>query len=151
MSYSKTTWKTGDTITAALLNHAEDGIAANDAAIAAIPEGMQLYGPYYATSSQNAAISAGERQDISCDTIYDMSDTEMSLPSVEAIMLAIGATTGGGDALLDGYSAPYYATNEWVDAYIGASNVSDSSVTVEADTPNVTFYSTVELQPASDQ
>ena len=30
MAYSKTTWETGDTITAALLNHAEDGIEAND-------------------------------------------------------------------------------------------------------------------------
>ena len=42
MSYSKTTWKTGDTITAALLNHAEDGIAANDAAIASALEVLKV-------------------------------------------------------------------------------------------------------------
>ena len=32
MAYSKTTWETGDVITAELLNHAEDGIAAASAA-----------------------------------------------------------------------------------------------------------------------
>ena len=42
MSYSKTTWKTGDTITAQLLNHAEDGIAANDAAIASALTALQV-------------------------------------------------------------------------------------------------------------
>lgn len=42
MSYSKTTWATGDTITAQLLNHAEDGIAANDAAIASAFDALQI-------------------------------------------------------------------------------------------------------------
>ena len=35
MAYSKTTWETGDVITAELLNHAEDGIAA--ASVAELP------------------------------------------------------------------------------------------------------------------
>ena len=34
MSYTKTTWATGDVITAEKLNNAEDGIAANDTALA---------------------------------------------------------------------------------------------------------------------
>ena len=44
MSYSKTTWKTGDTITAQLLNHAEDGIAANDAAITGLSQFLVVHG-----------------------------------------------------------------------------------------------------------
>ena len=33
MAYSPTNWQTGDTITATLLNHAEQGISDNDTAI----------------------------------------------------------------------------------------------------------------------
>ena len=36
MAYSKTTWATGDVITAAKLNNIEDGVAANDTAIAGL-------------------------------------------------------------------------------------------------------------------
>ena len=58
MAYSKTTWATGDVIDAAKLNNIEDGIAANDTAIAGLA-------PYAVEGTMG--VDADENQTITLD------------------------------------------------------------------------------------
>ena len=62
MAYSKTTWETGDVITAELLNHAEDGIAAASAGSSMIVDFTYADGSVTASESfadVEAALKAG--------------------------------------------------------------------------------------------
>lgn len=146
MSYSKTTWETGDTITAQLLNHAEDGIAANDAAIAAIPAGLQLYGPYLATG-QVSSVAAGLYAAISCSEIVDAENNSVDYPDTFGAMLLAGF------ALMDDQNAPenlivgsVYTPSKESDtvspAQIGVTNNRSDAATIIG---YVQFYSTVQF------
>lgn len=149
MSYSKTTWETGDTITAQLLNHAEDGIAANDAAIAAIPEGLQLYGPYYASASDPDAISAGQYGTVTCETLEDLNGVTVTYPESAAILLLYFLSTGTNattKALLGEVDLPVYNDGTWSDALVTVINLEDSAKKIY---PNIGFYSTVEFPAES--
>ena len=146
MSYSKTTWKTGDTITAQLLNHAEDGIAANDAAIAAIPAGVQLYGPYYANGSASAA--AGQQKIISCSTLEDANGISVTPPATDAKLLLTFLNSGiGGEAkgLFVSVKLPTYEEG-WIPANVQIVNLEEEAKTFE---PRIGFYSTVEFPQES--
>lgn len=144
MSYSKTTWKTGDTITAQLLNHAEDGIAANDAAIAAIPAGLQLYGPYYGFAT--ATVTAGNTEYIDLDNYEILNGSTVTFPNpndggetfVSSVVTSGGAVTG--------FSAPMIqeglSGKEWNAAQINVYNDSSESGSYEV---SMLFYSTVEF------
>lgn len=144
MSYSKTTWKTGDTITAQLLNHAEDGIAANDAAIAAIPAGVQLYGPYYASGDKT--ISANSKDDIALTTMEDINGISVIPPSGNAVVLFAQASAEASAAstaalMMTNIEAPVFE-EEWIPAHITVLNGTDSEKAVRA---AMTLYSTVEF------
>lgn len=147
MSYSKTAWKTGDTITAQLLNHAEDGIAANDAAIAAIPAGLQLYGPYNAHAA--ADISANSGEDINLTNIEDINGVSVTLPDDDAVILftsaRITAAFFGTMLVVQGMEAPVKGVS-WAPAHIVVVNGTDSA---QAVTASMTLYSTVEFPQES--
>lgn len=148
MSYSKTTWKTGDTITAQLLNHAEDGIAANDAAIAALPAGLQLYGPYVAHAT--ATVSAGATGELTCESMEDFNGSSVTFPDAatdaDVFVISVTVTT----ALLTGFSGPILVSGgsgpEWQSGIINVYNNGESSSSVYA---NMLFYSTVEFPQES--
>lgn len=148
MSYSKTTWKTGDTITAQLLNHAEDGIAANDEAIAAIPAGLQLYGPYYATGT--GTVTANGEENVNCNSIEDVNGISVTLPepSENALTLVTTARISGSNLIVQGFTAPYVYTGQsglvWAYGAIAVSNPQESEASVTCD---MAFYSNVELPP----
>lgn len=147
MSYSKTTWATGDKITAQLLNHAEDGIAANDAAIAAIPAGVQLYGPYNAFAT--GSISANSGVDINLTNIEDINGVSVTLPDGNAdILIASAQITAaffGTMLVVQGFEAPV-KQESWVPAHIVVVNGTDSTQTVTA---SMKLYSTVEFPQES--
>ena len=145
MSYSKTTWKTGDTITAQLLNHAEDGIAANDAAIAAIPEGVQLYGPYYASASNPEAIDAGSQGFVTLDTLEDVNGITVTYPATSATLLLEFVSTGARNdtkVLLAATGLPSYNGDSWSDCTVTVVNIDQSAKKIY---PSIGFYSTVEF------
>ena len=146
MSYSKTTWKTGDTITAQLLNHAEDGIAANDAAIAAIPAGVQLYGPYLASNS-DVEVTAGSNTFAELETLEDVNGITVNYPTDKTAKLFLAYFT----AALSGFAVqavypPYVTNNAWSPAAAQIANYGDMT---GAGTVTVAFYSTVEFPQES--
>lgn len=147
MSYSKTTWKTGDTITAQLLNHAEDGIAANDAAIAALPESLQLYGPYYIISNSDLTVAAGSTSSAFLDKPYDNNTyAALDFPEEAGICFLVGYSLGG-TVLPFKVSAPAYneGDSEWNGATVNVANTGTSQITLESGSLSVTFYSTAEF------
>lgn len=148
MSYSKTTWKTGDTITAQLLNHAEDGIAANDAAIAAIPAGVQLYGPYRAINSA-ASLAANKSSMASLTALEDVNGATVSYPQDAAKLFICGLSSGSGHGrLLQEIVLPSKTSGKWTDGYMIVYNNSD---TAASETVYVNFYSTAEFPQESSQ
>lgn len=148
MSYSKTTWKTGDTITAQLLNHAEDGIAANDAAIAAIPAGLQLYGPYYAMGGQQS-VASGAQASFDLTALEDENGATVNYPSSEAFLIIQAVQVGFGSdsipAAIKQFQMPYYMGG-WQDGTIYMDNTTDSAANAQG---MITFYSTVEFPQES--
>lgn len=148
MSYSKTTWKTGDTITAQLLNHAEDGIAANDAAIAAIPAGLQLYGPYFANGS--ATVQAGDVESVTCNTMEDVNGDGVTFPDVASGAITFAASAGADDLIMAGYTVPSIGIDQNLDPtwYPGSMSVYNSTAESVETECSIKFYSTVEF-PAS--
>lgn len=143
MSYSKTTWATGDTITAQLLNHAEDGIAANDAAIAAIPAGVQLYGPYKASNS-SATAQANKITYLELATVEDLNGATVSYPQdTTAKLFPTGFSTGNiAGVIPQEMSVPYISDNAWAPAYFYALNTTGSDIASNA---YILFYSTAEF------
>lgn len=149
MSYTPTQWATGDTITAEKLNKAENGIAANDAAIAAIPAGLQLYGPYYASASNPSAASAGQQKIVPCNTLEDANGITVTYPATDAALLLAFLNTGiGGLAkgMFVSVKLPTYDDDSWVAANVQILNTEAESMTYD---PRIGFYSTVEFPQAS--
>lgn len=148
MSYSKTTWKTGDTITAQLLNHAEDGIAANDAAIAAIPAGLQLYGPYYANAG-DTTIASGQIGNVPLSDITDGSGAYYDFDSVptDTVIIVSGYYASLPVTALYG---PFYdpegasTADGWRYGQLTEYNYSQTSMSIGS-SDNLTFYATNQL------
>ena len=100
MAYSKTTWETGDVITAELLNHAEDGIAAASAAelpeVSAADQGKVLtvdsFGDWVAAMALPLIINAAW-SDYSVST-----DPDDIISAIEAGRLCILKLSGEGCA-----------------------------------------------------
>lgn len=151
MSYSKTTWKTGDTITAQLLNHAEDGIAANDAAIAAIPEGLQLYGPYTAYHNTSENVESKNSKYIECENLEDVNGITVTYPDVTSACIILPVAVDASSLPIVEFSAPaIYANegvNEWRDGTITVYN--PDSETLRVASCSIVFYSTVEFPQES--
>lgn len=145
MSYSKTTWKTGDTITAQLLNHAEDGIAANDAAIAAIPTGVQLYGPYTASGTATIVAGAGETDVVALQNMEDVNGITVDFPDdTDALILLSYYTSGAQTCAVQGAGGPYVYDGSWEPASVTLMNTASSESSGRV---AVAFYSTVEFPP----
>lgn len=89
MSYTKTTWQTGDTITAEKLNNIENGIEANETAISQIDTSGDAYIVTY-TSSPSGPVT---------DTTY--ADLETAAASGK-ILLVRGADSGKFYQLIKG-------------------------------------------------
>lgn len=145
MSYSKTTWKTGDTITAQLLNHAEDGIAANDAAIAALPEGLQLYGPYTAVGS--GTVTPAGVENVYCESMEDVNGISVTFPEASADAKTLVLSVRMTELLLQGFEGPlvYMGDSglEWGAGCVVVYNSDDT--TTGSVTCTMTFYSNVEF------
>lgn len=90
MAYVKNTWQTGDTITADLMNHMEDGISANAEAAASQSGAIEQVQTTLATK-ENAANKVTEITDESTDEQY---------PSAKAVHDAIEEAGGGGTNFL---------------------------------------------------
>lgn len=149
MAYTPTEWKKGDTITAALLNHAEEGIAANDTAISSLPEGFQLYGPYYATNELSYTVAAGSSETVECNLLADAS-AALSTPegtTAKTFIVSIGSAT---ELPIVGFNPLMYSTedSQWGYPSIIFMNEGDASASISAQSVFVTFYSDTEL-PAS--
>ena len=149
MSYSKTTWETGDTITAQLLNHAEDGIAANDAAIAALPEGLQLYGPYFARNS-DATVEAGKAAAIELETLEDINGISVTYPqSTDAIIIPYNFSASSvANCVVQDMYPPYVAQGTWGAATLIVFN---TGALDSIGTATIGFYSTVEFPQDSQE
>lgn len=145
MSYSKTTWKTGDTITAQLLNHAEDGIAANDAAIAALPEGLQLYGPYTAVGS--GTVTPAGVENVYCESMEDVNGISVTFPEASADAKTLVLSVRMTELLLQGFEGPLVYMGdlglEWGAGCVVVYNSDDT--TTGSVTCTMTFYSNVEF------
>ena len=120
MAYTKNTWQTGDTITADLMNHMEDGIYANAEAVASQSGAIENVKTALATK-ENVANKVTEITDESTDEQY---------PSAKAVHDAIEEAGGGSYEF-----TTYHMVFELLDGQPG---------TVHTDIPGVNSWQTFE-------
>lgn len=145
MAYTPTEWATGDVITAQKLNKAENAIAANDAAIAAIPAGLQLYGPYTAVGS--GTVTPAGVENVYCESMEDVNGISVTFPEVSADAKTFVLSVRMTELLLQGFEGPtvYMGDSglEWGAGCVAVLNPDDT--TTGSVTCTMTFYSNIEF------
>ena len=139
MSYEKQTWVTGDTVTAAKLNHMEDGI---DSASSS-GGGITLYGPYIGKNSGSVTVAAGGIGVLEFDTIIDENSNEVLWPEEVPIIEVTGSYIEASNVLTLSPGVSIYEGDGTI--YVKLYNYGNSSRTIGSLTALVQFYSTVEF------
>lgn len=115
--------------------------------------GLTLYGPYYATNSQGASLSADAQvcTSFTLDKIYNaVSMDEVSLPDSDGATFMFLLNPSSGNLTTGMINSPYIFNNQWADAQVSLYNNGAASVTIDANKVAMLFYSTVEFPPAGE-